>query len=444
MSARGFRCRLARSLVFGELVRDVSEKIVDKSQLRIGLFIHLDLPWMAHPFMTSSFKIRTQKQLDVLRSLEFEQVRIDPARSDDLPASEPQPEPAQPLTNDLKDDLRAALWEEKQSRIRVLKERRVRLNQCAKRYTQSVGSARKLMAHLRASPVQAAEEAQDLVVGMVDDLTDDQETTVQLVNLKHQDENSYFHSINVVALALVVGQKMNLEKAQLRQLGLGALFHDLGHQKIPYQILHKKGEFTRPERLLYEQHPRYGAEIARTIGSLPPSVVEIIAKHHGHQDGSGFPEGLRAADIGLLTRIVTVVNRYDNLCNGIAAERGLSPHQAISRMYSRERACYDPKVLTLFITNLGVYPPGTVVRLNDERIALVISLNQADLLKPNVLLYSPDIPKEESLVLNLAEEDVGIRESLCQSDLSQDQLEYLNLSDKLSYYFQSSSGAKSR
>ncbi len=421
---------------------NVNETTVDKSQLRIGLYIHLDLHWMKHPFLTSSFKIRTQKQLDVLRSLELGQVRIDPARSDDPPAGEPPPE--EPSTPAAKDALTAALWHEKQNRIKVLKERRSRLNQCAKRYTQSVGAARKLMANLRASPVQAAEEAQELVVGMVEDLTDDQETTVQLVNLKHQDENSYFHSINVVALALVVGQKLNLERTQLRHLGLGALFHDLGHQKIPYQILHKKTELTRPERLLYEQHTRYGAEIARTISSLPPGVVEVIAKHHEHQDGSGFPDGLRAADLGILTRIVTVVNRYDNLCNGLGAERGLSPHQAISRMYSRERACYDPKVLTTFITNLGVYPPGTVIRLNDERIALVISLNHEDLLKPNILLYSPEIPREESVILNLTEEDVGIRESLCQSDLSIEQIEYLNLSDKLSYYFQSPSSAKSR
>lgn len=419
------------------------EPTVAKTQLRIGLFIHLDLPWMHHPFLSGSFKIRSQKQLDALWSLDLDQIRIDPARSDP-PADDADAKPQPVLTEALRNDLAAALWEEKRKRIKVLRERRVRLNQCAKRYTQSVSSARKLMSYLRASPAQAAEEAQDLVVGMVEDLTEDQETTVQLVNLKHQDENSYFHSINAVALALVVGQKMQLEKTQLRHLGIGALFHDLGHQKIPYQILHKKSEFTRPERLLYEQHPRYGAEIARAIGSLPPSVVEIIAKHHEYQDGSGFPEGLRAADIGLLTRIVTVVNRYDNLCNGIAAERGLSPHQAISRMYSRERACYDPKVLTTFITNLGVYPPGTVVRLHDDRIALVISLNQADLLKPHVLLYSPDIPKEESLVLDLTEEDIGIRESLCPSDLNSDQLEYLNLSDKLSYYFQSPTGTKSR
>ena len=436
---------LALPYLPGGLVQDVSEKLFDKGQLRIGMFIHLDLPWMNHPFLTSSFKIRTQRQLEVLRQLGIERVRVDLDRSDRPPLdSEQAPPPERPLADELKEDLAAALWEEKTQRIRVLKERRSRLNQCAKCYTQSVGFARKLLSHLSASPAQAAEEAGDLVDGMVRELTEDLETTVQLVNLKHQDENSYHHAINVVALALVVGRKLALDQVQLRLLGMGALFHDLGHLKIPAQILLKKGAFTEPERRFYEQHPRYGAEIARQIGSLPVGVIEVIARHHEHLDGSGYPEGLGANDIGLLTRIVTVVNRYDNLCNGIGADHGLSPHQAVSRMYSKERQCYDPKVLTTFITNLGVYPPGTVVRLNDGRIAVVISINADDLLKPNVLVHSPEVPSEEALVLNLVEEGLGIRESLHRSELSQEQAEYLNLSDKLSYYFQSPAGAASR
>lgn len=414
----------------------MSDKTVDKNQLRIGLFIHLDLAWMNHPFLTSSFKIRTQKQLDALRQLGLERIRIDPDRSDPEAPTGSDAQPEGTTTGEVKDDLTAALWAEKRERIQALKERRSRLNHCSKCYSQSVGMARKLMSHLRASPAQAAEEAQDLVVQMVDDLTQDQETTVQLVNLKHQDENSYFHAINVVALALVVGQKLALERPQLRLLGLGALFHDLGHQRVPSQILLKKEPLNQAERQFYQQHPRYGAEIARQIKTLPPPVVEVIAKHHEHLDGSGYPEGLRESDIGTLTRIVAVVNRYDNLCNGGYAEPGLSPHQALSRMYSRERTFYDPKVLSTFITNLGVYPPGTVVRLQDERIAVVISINQDDLLKPNVLVYSADIPQEEALILDLGEEGIAIRESLHQKDLNQAQIEYLNLSDKLSYYFQ--------
>ena len=423
----------------------MNEKILDKSQLRIGMFVLLDLPWMNHPFLSSRFKIRNQRQLDTLRQLDIEQIRVDLERSDPLSPSEPEPSAAeQAASMEAKQDLMAALWAEKNQRIQKLMERRSRLNQCAKHYRDKVGCVRKLMSHLRASPAQAALEAGELVRGMVDELTEDVETTVQLVNLKHQDENSYHHAINVVALALVLGRKLGLDQAQLRLLGTGALLHDLGHLRIPTQILLKKEALTDAERRFYEQHPRYGAEIARQIGTLPVGAIEVIAKHHEHMDGSGYPEGLAAKDLGLLTRIVTVVNRYDNLCNGLGAERGLSPHQALSRMYSKERQCYDPKVLTTFITNLGVYPPGTVVRLNDERIAVVISINADDLLKPNVLVYSAEVPAEQALVLDLIEEGMTIRQSLHRSELTQEQTEYLNLSDKLSYYFQGSKNSANR
>ncbi|WP_043751931.1 HD-GYP domain-containing protein [Imhoffiella purpurea] len=422
----------------------MSKTFLETSQLRIGLFVHLDMPWMDHPFLTSSFKIRTQKQLDALRQLRLAKIRIDPGRSDPPAAGSSPAKDAEavaeepPLIEEMREHLAEALWEEKRQRIEALKQRRSRLNQCSKRYTKSVGSARKLMSQLRSSPMQAVEAASDLVTQMVDDLTADCEATVQLVNLKHQDENSYYHCVNVAALAMVIGQQLSLDKSQLRLLGMGALFHDLGHQKIPTQILLKKEAFNSPERKFYEQHPRYGVEIARNLSALPKPVVEIIARHHEHLDGSGFPEGVKGGDIGMLTRIVTVVNRYDNLCNGFGADRGMSPHQAISHMYTSERQCYDAKVLTTFITNLGVYPPGTVVQLSDERVALVVTINPQDLLKPNVLVYSPEIPQEEALILDLAEEEVGIRESLHRTDLTQDQIEYLNLSDKLSYYFQSS------
>ncbi|NKN31649.1 HD-GYP domain-containing protein [Marichromatium bheemlicum] len=406
------------------------------------MFVHLDLPWMAHPFFTNSFKIRTRKQLETLLQLDLGRVRIDPARSDPEPEELPpvEPEIDAEARDQLRADLEASLWEEKNARIRVLKERRKRLNLCAKRYRQSVVLARKLMSHLRSAPAQAAEEADVLVSQMVEDLTADHEATVQLVNLKSQDENTYHHAINVMALALVAGRKLRLDPDTLRLLGLAALFHDLGLQRIPSQILHKKGDWNKPERALYEQHPRYGVEIARSIGTLPEAVVEVIGKHHEHIDGSGYPEGLNGNALGMLTRIVSVVNRYDNLCNGARSGRGLSPHQAVSSMYTKERARYDPRVLTTLITNLGVYPPGTVVRLDDERIAVVISINPDALLKPNVLVYSPEIPNDQALILDLSEEEASIRESLHQSELTEDIIEYLNLSDKLSYYVQSGSG----
>jgi hypothetical protein len=151
-------------------------------------------------------------------------------------------------------------------------------------------------------------------------------------------------------------------------------------------------------------------------------------------DGSGYPKGLKD-EVGLLVRIVAIVDHYDELCNHPDPKRSLSPYEAVSHMYSKEQGKYDKTVLTAFIANLGIYPPGTVVRLSDQRLACVVTINHESLLKPSVLVYDPEIPKEEALILDLVEEDLSISESCRRSEVTPAVLNYLNLSEYVSYYF---------
>jgi putative nucleotidyltransferase with HDIG domain len=317
----------------------------------------------------------------------------------------------------------------------VLKERRSKLNQTAGRYEKSVESTRKLMELLFSSPEKAVEMAQGVVGNMVSELTVDTEVTMQLVNLKGKSESSYYHSMNVTALSLVLGQQLGLDAKQLHILGLGALFHDLGHQRIPSQILLKKKPLTPAEQKVYQRHTFLGVEMAKKNGMLPEEVVTIIGQHHERLDGSGYPKGLKG-EVGMLTRIVALVDRYDELCNHTDPNRSLSPYEAVSMMYSKEQGKFDNTVLTAFITNLGIYPPGTVVRLSDQRIACVVTINHKVLLKPNVLVYDPEIPKEEALILDLMEEDLTISDSCRRSELTPAVLNYLNLSEYVTYYFE--------
>ncbi|MEJ2610570.1 MAG: HD-GYP domain-containing protein [Candidatus Thiodiazotropha sp.] len=417
--------------------KKMPDKKIYKEQLCIGLYIHLDLPWMKHPFFTSHFKIRTQKQLDTLRKLKMESVRFDPDKSDTkpLPLVE-NPDYEEPSMGENEDPL----WEEKRNRIKVLKERRSKLNQTASRYEKSVESVRKLMEVLFATPEKAVHIADEVVGNMASGLTDDTEATMQLVSLKGKHESSYYHSLNVTTLSLVLGQKLGLNPEQLHTLGLGALFHDLGHQKIPTQILLKKKSLTAAEEKIYQRHTTLGVEMANKIGVLPKEVIAIIGQHHERLDGSGYPKGM-TQEVGLLPRIIAVVDHYDELCNHSDPKRSLTPYEAVSMMFSKEQGKFDKTVLTTFIANLGVYPPGTLVKLSDQRIACVVTINQDELLKPNVLVYDPEIPKEEALILDLMEEELSISASCRRSDLSPAILNYLNLSEYVAYYLDQSSDA---
>ncbi len=409
------------------------DKTIQKEQLCIGLYIHLDLPWLKHPFLSGSFKIRSERQLKALRKMKLTRFRFDPDKSDTQPL--PLAEPSAPVVEETpRNGVEEALWEEKRKRIKALKARRAKLNKTAAHYEKSVETMRKTMDVLFASPKLAMDMADEVVGSMVSDLTVNTDVTIQLVNLKSKSESSYYHSLNVTALSLVLGRKLGLDANQLHVLGLGALFHDLGHQQIPGKILLKKKPRTRVEEKVYQRHAYLGVEMAKRIGVLPKEAIAIIGQHHERLDGSGYPKGLKD-EVGILSRIVAITDHYDELCNHNDPGRSLSPYEAVSLMYSKEQGKFDTSILTAFIANLGIYPPGTVVRLSDQRIASVVTINHEELLKPNVLVYDPEVPREEALILDLMEEDLSISEGCHRSELTPAILNYLNLSEYVTYYF---------
>lgn len=410
-------------------------KVIHPSQLRIGLYVHLDLSWMEHGFFSNNFKIKNEKQLVDLRKLGLKQIQYDPARSD------VEPLPLQRKTTAAAEASSALSAEERQQQLEKaerqakLRKRRQSLNRCEKAYGQAVGKVRALMQNIMSQPAMAVEAAGEMVGDMVGELMADQEATVHLVNMKGKSESSYFHSINVTILSLMLGKQLGLDKDALQQLGVGALFHDLGHTEIPGKILRKTTPLSKAEQDFFEMHPTYGVKLAERLGTLPPLAIEIIAQHHEMADGSGYPKGLKGEQIVQLARIVALVNAYDNLCNPLDSSKSLSPYEAMSLLFARQRARYDQQILTSFITHMGVYPPGTVVMLADGRTATVLSINPKSLLMPKVMVYEPSIPKSEALILDLQEEGIEIAESLRRSNLPQEVMDYLDLADNVNYIF---------
>jgi len=156
-------------------------------------------------------------------------------------------------------------------------------------------------------------------------------------------------------------------------------------------------------------------------------------------DGSGYPKKIKGDAIRMPTRIVTIANVYDNLCNHIDPNQSLTPHEALSLMYAHKRAQFDPSVMATMIKSLGVYPPGTIVRLSNEAIGLVMNVNVGKPLRPRVLVYDADIPKEDAIILDLAEEgnDLSISASIRPGVLPKAIFEYLNPRKRVNYYFDS-------
>jgi len=386
---------------------------------------------MEHSFMITSFKIKNEGQLNKLKGLGLKKILFNPEKSDCGPL---QKEPIAELLEQQKPEQDLAVEQKKQKQIKILQKRRASLHRSEKAYAKTITAVRELMSKLKSQPSLAIREADDMVGNMVQNLMTDQEATVHLINMKSKSESTYFHSINVSILALMLGKKLGLDEQKMHLLGMGALFHDLGHEKIPDKILRKETPLDKAEIDFYQQHCAYGVEIANKIGTLPRAVITIIEQHHEMIDGSGFPNGLKGSEIDELAQIIALINTYDNLCNQIPQESSLSPYEAIAQMFTSKKCQFDPLKLNTFITQMGVYPPGTAIKLSNDRIAVVISINMDDLLNPNVMIYDAAVPKEEAQIICPKEEGISIIESIRKNTLPNEILSYLDLGESINFF----------
>lgn len=413
-------------------------------QLRVGLYVRLEA-WMDHPFLFSSFKIRNEKQLAALRSLGLSEMIYLPDKSDYPPLPPAKADAPPPPAPALVDPEIEAMWQAKRERREVLARQREAFGRCEKKFTDGMSIVKTVLRNLFARPRESVEQAQALISDVVDSLLSEKDVLLHLMNAKSADDGAYYHALNVTMLALMLGREAGLSSDELNALGLGCLLHDMGKARVPSQILLKRAAWTSAERHFYQEHVAYGVEMAAKLPNLPAGALEVIARHHEMLDGSGFPGGLSAAKIGLLARIAAIANAFDNACNRLDPAESLVPSEALSVMFKRDRDKYDLSLMQMFIRCLGVYPPGSIVCLNDRTIGLVVNVNPGKLLQPTILLYDAEMPKEEAVLLNLADEpELKVVSTLRPSELPAAVFNYLSPRSRINYYADGTPGTPQR
>lgn len=409
---------------------------IDPSQLQPGLFVWLDMKWMDHPFLTNRFMVRKDADVAVLQSLGAE------GRLYYLPAkSEAEPLPlgtVLPGADDTDEALQLQLALEME-RSRLAMARRDRIRQVkdaaarADRAWESAASAtREALGALARSPRMAGKHLEQLSKETAAAIVAGPEALLHLLSPK-DDHGPQFHALNVMTLCMLVGKKMGLSERELTDLSMAALAHDAGKAAIPMSIL-KNGHRKKHEEDHYRLHVKHSVELAKESGAFTGKAIEMIAQHHEAPDGSGWPKSL--TDISVGTRILAMTNRYDRLCIPESPDvPPLMPSEALAFMLRQEASKYDTQMLGTLIKLLGVYPPGTVVKLNDNSLALVVSPGQ-DIQRPRVLLYAPDVGEADAPLLDLATSpDLKVIEAIRPATLAPDVLHWLNPQKRLACFF---------
>lgn len=421
------------------MATETREYFVAPEHLCIGMYVFIDRPWFSHPFSFNQFKIRSADQIATLRSLGVKRFRYDPDRSE-LEASLPlasTAEPGEPPLASPQDLLVESdpVLAEKRERVRQLQDHRNKVAQVEKAFSKAAGIMRNINRNLISRPDECLEEVGELINQMVTAFLEAPELTLYVMGEKSGGEEVYFHGLNTSILAMMLARDLAIGPDESRLLGLGALLHDIGLMEIPDRVLKKTEELTRAENELRKMHCEYGLRMAQKLG-LQEAVRAMIYQHHEMADGSGYPKGLRAQEIPLLSRVVSLVNHYDNLCNPIDIAKALTPHEALSLMFAQRRDRFDAQALQILIRSLGVFPPGSIVKLSNDALALVQSVNPQKPLRPWVLVYDPSVPKEEAIMLDLEHEpEISISKAIRPIQLPSAVFDYLSPRKRVTYYF---------
>ena len=378
-------------------------KKVKVEQLRPGVFIdRFDSGWLSHPFLFNRKRIKDRPAIDKMREWGVEYVYIDTDRGLDIEDTH-HPRQAEPEAAVEIEFAEAAVESEPplihvpfQEEIVAAKEVRSKARRVVHR----------LLDNVRSGGGIDIDEAHDLVTDMDSTVCRNKDALLLLMQVRSKDEYTFMHSVSVSALLIAFCRSMGLDGEASRIIGLGGLLHDVGKMAVPLAILNKPAALTDAEFSIVKQHSLYCRDILDKMKQVPETAALIARQHHERFDGSGYPYNLKGDEIAPAAQMAAIVDVFDAITADRCYRQGMDQVSALRKIYDWRSSHFNAKLVQQFIRCVGIYPPGTVVRLESGRIAVVVE-GTGSLLKPVVrVVYDAGqdwaiAPKD----INLARED---------------------------------------
>jgi HD-GYP domain-containing protein (c-di-GMP phosphodiesterase class II) len=207
-----------------------------------------------------------------------------------------------------------------------------------------------------------------------------------LSRLKDKDGYNWRHMINCTILMSVFAKYLGIKNEQIQQLALGAMLHDVGHTKLPQGIINKTENLNELEFKALKKHVVQSLGLVKGESGISPLVMDMILNHHERVDGSGYPRGLSGSKISKPAKMMAIVDVYDAMTSDRPHQNGEEPIHALRYLLANKHQ-FDAQLVQKFIKCLGVHPVGTIVRLTNDRLALVLEGNKQSPMKPKVKVF---------------------------------------------------------
>ncbi len=279
-----------------------------------------------------------------------------------------------------------------------------------KTYFNAVSYTKGVMTKIKTGQKVDVKKAKRIVETMVDQLLEDEHLLLCLTAIKDFDEYTYHHMVNVSILSMSLGLRLGLSRQALTELGLAALFHDIGKVEIPSEVLNKPSSFTDEEWKIIKKHPVWGVKAIFELERFNSSAIRalIVAfEHHLNCDLSGYPTVQKYPELDLYSKIVALADQYDAMTSARVYKRiPMAPDKSLSILMEGAGTQLDPLLFKFFTNMVGIFPIGTLVMLNTKEVGLVYECNAAFADRPRVLIIIDSNGKSvRGPVVNLSEKE---------------------------------------
>lgn len=383
------------------------------SDLMLGLTIKLPLPWTKNPFFINKIKLEQQAQIEIVKGLDIDFVFV-------LAGHE-----LLPVVSDVEDVQEEVVEEIVETDYKALAKKSMRIGQ--KRFMKAINDSHNMFGQVVSDPEGMYRESATLVEDLLEHLLESETVYLSLVDHGKKETSLTSHGVSIAVLSMAIAHLNNMDKSKLRDIALGSVLHDIGKLKVPEAIRRKRGELTPHEVNFMKMHPNLGYDLVNRCGLFPEAVVDIILHHHEFIDGSGYPDHLTEKNIAETTQIVALANDYQMLMHQYH-----SPQLALGILFKQRVGQHSAHLVSLLVKVLGIYPPGTLIKLSDDQVAKVM-MTTREVKKPHV--WACNVSGGNPSLRFLLDGDVEIVEVIKKDSLSDGAIKTLQADNLINFYF---------
>ena len=393
----------------------MAQKTISINSLTIGMYIcGIDRPWMETPFLRHRFLIKTQDQIEKLKQCRVKNITIDLSRgADATKETVVQPEnadnhPHENLAITGTSSVEKPTPEERIANLPQLlrgKTLSTELSSTREVRDEMLESVRDVLSSIATSGIIQASEIKDVTHNIISQTLEHEEAFIALIQTRAFSPDLHEHALSVGTLAVLLGRLVGYNESQLQTLGSAALLHDVGLLRLPSSLLSPKNRQSEAAREQYCSHTQLSGEILKSSSGISDGVRRIVEEHHVLLDGTGYPKHIEHETISQSSRLLRIVDEYDELLTGQQGQTPMSGKVALRELYQRgQKNQLDQKLVSQFISQVGIYPIYSLVELNTGERGIVTAHSKENLLHPTILLIqdSTKQPFLEPVPINFA------------------------------------------